>query len=83
MKKLLVIAILMLALVFTVVACNDDPVVDETTADTTVAENPTEAPTAEPTDEPTKKGGCGSAISFGMVSVFAAAAVVALKKKED
>ena len=53
MKKLLLIAILMLALVFTVVACNNEPVVDDTTADTTVAENPTEAPTAEPTDEPT------------------------------
>ena len=53
MKKLLLIAILMLALVFTVVACNNDPVVEDTTADTTVAEDPTEAPTAEPTDEPT------------------------------
>ena len=30
MKKLLVIAILMLALVFTVVACTTEPVVDET-----------------------------------------------------
>ena len=49
MKKLLVIALLMLALVFTVVACTQDPVDPETTpADTTVAENPTEAPTAEP-----------------------------------
>ena len=47
MKKLLIIAILMLALVFTVVACNNEPVVDETTADTTVDENPTEAPTDE------------------------------------
>ena len=37
MKKLLIIALLMLALVITAVACNDDPV-----------ETPTEAPTDEP-----------------------------------
>ena len=55
MKKLLVIAILMLALVFTVVACNNEPVVDETTVADTTAENPTEAPTAEPTAEPTEE----------------------------
>ena len=54
MKKLLVIAILMLALVFTVVACNNDPVVDETTVADTTVEAPTEAPTAEPTDESTE-----------------------------
>ena len=48
-----------------------------------VTEAPAGEKDTEPTDEPTKKGGCGSAISFGMVSVFAAAAVVALKKKED
>ena len=50
MKKLLIIAILMLALVITAVACTDDPVEPGTTDDTTV-ETPTEAPTAEP-DEP-------------------------------
>ena len=50
MKKLLLIAILMLALVITAVACTDDPVEPGTTDDTTV-ETPTEAPTAEP-DEP-------------------------------
>ena len=55
MKKLLLIAILMLALVFTVVACNNDPVVDDTTADTT-AEAPTEAPTEDAaTEEPTEE----------------------------
>ncbi len=46
MKKLLVISLLLLALVFTVVACTDDDV----TADTTVAETTgTEEPTAAPT----------------------------------
>ena len=56
MKKLLVIAILMLALVFTVVACDKTPdATDTTVADTTV-ETPTEAPTdpvADPTEAPT------------------------------
>ena len=52
MKKLLVIAILMLALVFTVVACDKTPAgTDTTAADTTAAETPTEAPTEEPTEE--------------------------------
>ena len=51
MKKLLVIAILMLALVFTVVACNNEPVVDETTAADTTAETPTEAPDEDATTE--------------------------------
>ena len=52
MKKLLLIAILMLALVFTVVACNNDPVTDDTTvADDTTAETPTDAPTGEATTE--------------------------------
>ena len=56
MKKLLVIAILMLALVFTAVACNDDPVTEDTTLGDTTVETPTEAPTAEPEDptEPTE-----------------------------
>ena len=51
MKKLLIIAILMLALVFTVVACTggDDPA-DTTVAEDTTVETPTEAPTAEPED---------------------------------
>ena len=51
MKKLLVIAILMLALVFTVVACNNEPVVDDTTAADTTAETPTEAPSEDATTE--------------------------------
>ena len=56
MKKLLLIAILMLALVFTVVACNNEPVVDETTVADTTAEAPTEAPTEEATtEEPTEE----------------------------
>ncbi len=50
MKKLLIIATLMLALVFTVVACNNDPVTEETTLGDTTVETPTEAPTAEPED---------------------------------
>ncbi len=50
MKKLLLIAILMLALVITAVACTDDPV-EPGTADDTTVETPTETPTAEP-EEP-------------------------------
>ena len=54
MKKLLVIAILMLALVFTVVACDKTPDTADTTApDTTAAETPTEAPDADTTEAPT------------------------------
>ena len=49
MKKLLVIALLMLALVITAVACNDDPVEPGTSGDeVTTVETPTEAPTDEP-----------------------------------
>ena len=53
MKKLLLIAILMLALVFTIVACNDQPAGDDTTVNDTTVETPTDAPTEEPTEEPT------------------------------
>ena len=51
MKKLLLIATLMLALVFTAVACTggEEPA-DTTVADDTTVETPTEAPTAEPED---------------------------------
>ena len=50
MKKLLLIAILMLALVFVVVACDKTPdTTDTTVADTT--ETPTEAPSEEATTE--------------------------------
>ena len=58
MKKLLLIAILMLALVFTVVACTGGETPDDTTVGDTTVETPTEAPTDEPdtpapdTDEP-------------------------------
>ena len=58
MKKLLLIAILMLALVFTVVACTGGKTPDDTTVGDTTVETPTEAPTDEPdtpapdTDEP-------------------------------
>ena len=69
MKKLLLIAILMLALVFTVVACTETPAGTDTTAADTTAETPTEeatteaptedatteAPTEEPTAEPTEE----------------------------
>ena len=49
MKKLLLIALLMLALVITAVACNDDPVEPGTSGDeVTTVETPTEAPTDEP-----------------------------------
>ena len=55
MKKLLLIAILMLALVFTVVACTETPAGSDTTAADTTAETPTEAPTDEPTAQPTEE----------------------------
>ncbi len=53
MKKLLLIAILMLALVFTVVACTGGDTTDDTTVGDTTVETPTEAPTDEP-DDPTE-----------------------------
>ena len=53
MKKLLTIAILLLALAFTIVACTESNQPDDTTvADDTSVEIPTEAPTNEP-DETT------------------------------
>ena len=52
MKKLLLIAILMLALVFTAVACTTGSGDPETTPGETTVENPTAAPTDEP-DDPT------------------------------
>ena len=54
MKKLLVIAILMLALVFVVVACDKTPDTTETTVADTTAETPTEAPT-DPAEETTEE----------------------------
>ena len=54
MKKLLVIAILMLALVFTVVACTEEkPGTDTTVGENTTVETPTEAPT-DPSEETTE-----------------------------
>ncbi len=52
MKKLLLIAILMLALVFTVVACTDDPKPEDTTDNTTVETPTTEEPSQDATEEP-------------------------------
>ena len=52
MKKLLLIAILMLALVFTVVACTTEPTTETTAGETTAAPAPVET-TAEPADETT------------------------------
>ena len=54
MKKLLIIALLMLALVITAVACTDDPVEPGTSAeDVTTAETPTtEAPDTDEPDTP-------------------------------
>ncbi len=53
MKKLLLIAILMLALVFTVVACTDDPKPEDTTDGVTTVETPTtEEPSQDATEEP-------------------------------
>ena len=53
MKKLLLIAILMLALVLTAVACDKTPDGEDTTVADTTVETPTEAPTEEPTEEVT------------------------------
>lgn len=52
MKKLLLIAILMLALVITVVACTGDKNPEDTTIGDTTVETPTETPTEAPTVEP-------------------------------
>ena len=53
MKKLLLLAILMLALVFTIAACTGGDTPDDTTVGDTTVETPTDAPTEEPTEEPT------------------------------
>ena len=53
MKKLLLIAFLMLALVITAVACTGGDTTDDTTVGDTTVETPTEAPTDEP-DDPTE-----------------------------
>ena len=55
MKKLLLIAILMLALVLTAVACDKTPDGEDTTVADTTVETPTEAPTEEPTETPTEE----------------------------
>ncbi len=58
MKKLLLIAVLMLALVLAAVACTETPDEPGTSADGTTAETPTVAPTEEPTqtlEEPTEE----------------------------
>ena len=58
MKKLLVIAILMLALVFVIVACDKTPETTDTTVADTTVETPTEAPTEdaeETTETPTEE----------------------------
>ena len=52
MKKLLLIAILMLALVITAVACTGDKNPEDTTIGDTTVETPTETPTEAPTVEP-------------------------------
>ena len=52
MKKLLLIAILMLALVFTVVACTGGETPDDTTVGDTTVETPTEAPDTDEPDTP-------------------------------
>lgn len=55
MKKLLLIALLLLALVFAAVACDKAPAGEETTFADTTAEVTTEAPTQEaPTEAPTE-----------------------------
>ena len=55
MKKLLVIAILMLALVFTVVACDKTPDATDTTAEDTTVETPTETPVEDATEAPSEE----------------------------
>ncbi len=54
MKKLVLLAVLLLALVFTVVACDKTPAGDDTTVADTTVETPTEESTTEaPTEEAT------------------------------
>ena len=55
MKKLLLIAILMLALVFSIAACTGGDTPDDTTVGDTTVETPTDAPTEESTDAPTEE----------------------------
>ncbi len=53
MKKLLLVALLLLAMVFTMVACQDTEKPEETTGDKPfVTDEPTEKPTEAPTEDP-------------------------------
>ena len=52
MKRLLLVAILMLALVFTVVACNNEKPADTTAGETTVGQVPGTAEPAPETEAP-------------------------------
>ncbi len=55
MKKLLLVALLLLAMVFTMVACQDTEKPEETTGDKpVVTDEPTEKPTEAPTEDPDK-----------------------------
>ena len=66
----------------TTVEETETPTEEATTAADTEA--PTDDVTEAPTDEPTEKKGCGSVVGFGVVAVLmAAAAAVALKKKDE
>ena len=78
---------LCLCLAFT--ACNGG----DTEADTTAAPPDTAAPTEPVTDAPAAdtttetltepaKGGCGSAVTFGLAAILVAAAVCVIRKKD-
>ena len=54
MKKLLIAALLILAVVFTVVACTDEPIVEETTDSANVETPTTEEPSQDATEEPSQ-----------------------------
>ena len=58
--------------------------VTETPTEEVTAEEATEAPTEAPTAEVTlpAKGGCGSAVTFGLAAVLVAAAAVVVRKKD-
>ena len=50
--------------------------------ETQAPEVPTEAPTAAPETEAPAKGGCASAVAFGLAGILMAAAVVVIRKKD-
>lgn len=63
----------------------DAPTEEPTAAPTEPATEPaTETPTAAPTEAPTEapKGGCGSAVTFGLAAILVTAAACVIRKKD-